>query len=109
MYRGDVESTCPDLPKANILCEPAMRNTAPCIAYANAIISSRAEGGNPAIVVAPSDHLILNSGEFLRILELAFEESITQGGIVTMGIKPSRPDTGYGYIKYKGDRESGRG
>ena len=93
MYRGKVEDHLSDLPKANILCESAMRNTAPCIAYANAVISSRTESGNPAIVVAPSDHLIFNTGEFSRILGLAFEESLTNGGIVTMGIKPSRPDT----------------
>ena len=105
MYRGKVEDHLSDLPKANILCESAMRNTAPCIAYANAVISSRTESGNPAIVVAPSDHLIFNTGEFSRILGLAFEESLTHGGIVTMGIKPSRPDTGYGYIKYRGNSE----
>ena len=105
MYRGKVENHLTDLPKENILCEPFMRDTAPCIAYANAVISSRTEGGNPAIVVAPSDHLILNPVEFGRILEVAFEEALSQSGIVTMGIKPSRPDTGYGYIKYRGDSE----
>ena len=50
-----------------------MRNTAPCIAYANAVISSRTVGENPAIIVTPSDHLILNPDEFGRVLGLAFD------------------------------------
>ena len=105
-YRGAVVEHLPELPSENILAEPFMRNTAPCIAYANSVISSRAsDPSNTAIVVAPSDHLITNSGEFGRVLGLAFDECVNSYDIITMGIKPTRADTGYGYIKYRGSEE----
>tara|TARA_Y100000589_G_C27168953_1_gene635854 strand:- start:1363 stop:2406 length:1044 start_codon:yes stop_codon:yes gene_type:complete len=103
IYSGDVREHLPSLPEENVLLEPCMRNTAPCIAYANSIISSRVSNAeNTAIVVAPSDHLITNTDEFNRVLDLAFNECIGNPKIITLGIKPSRPDTGYGYIKYSG-------
>lgn len=105
-YRGSVAEHLPGLPSDNILAEPCMRNTAPCIAYANSIISSRAsDPSNTAIIVAPSDHLITNEGEFGRTLGLAFDACVNSSDIITMGIKPTRPDTGYGYIKYRGQNE----
>lgn len=78
-----------------------MRNTAPCIAYANSVITSRAsDPSNTSIIVAPSDHLITNKGEFNRVLNQAFNLAVKSSSIVTIGITPSRPDTGYGYIKH---------
>lgn len=100
-YRSDVEQHLPELPAENILGEPCMRNTAPCIAYANSVITSRAsDPSNTSIIVAPSDHLITNKGEFNRVLNQAFNLAVKSSSIVTIGITPSRPDTGYGYIKH---------
>ncbi len=105
-YCNTVAEHLPELPSENILPEPCMRNTAPCIAYANSLISSRAtDPSNTAIIVAPSDHLITNESEFNRVLGLAFDECIDSPDIITLGIKPSRPDTGYGYIKFSGSNE----
>ena len=83
----------------NILCEPVMRNTAPCIAYAAFKIHSI----NPeaSMVVAPSDHLITNDAEYVRIVNEIFDAISKDDTIVTLGIQPSRPDTGYGYIQYE--------
>ena len=98
IYDGLVKEQLPDLPGNNILLEPAMRNTAPCIAYANYKIKSV----NPeaSIVVAPSDHLIIKEDEFIRVVLDALEAATENNWLITLGIKPSRPDTGYGYIQY---------
>ena len=81
-----------------MLCEPARRNTAPCIAYAAYHIQSRCENAN--IVVTPADHLVTNETEFQRIIRLGFD-FLTQHpqALMAIGIKPSRPETGYGYIQ----------
>ncbi len=105
LYRSDVASHIPSIPPENILCEPCMRNTAPCIAYANAVISRRVassgiDASDVGIIVAPSDHLILKEPEFDRIISLALLEATSTSSLVTLGIKPTRPDTGYGYIKF---------
>lgn len=85
---------CPD----QVLCEPARRNTAPCIAYAAYHIQSRCSEAN--IVVTPADHLVTNEIEFQRIIRLGFDFlSKHQNALMTIGIKPSRPETGYGYIQ----------
>ena len=112
LYRSDVASHIPSIPPKNILCEPCMRNTAPCIAYANAVISRRVESSgidacDVGIIVAPSDHLILNEPEFDRIISLALLEATSTTSLVTLGIKPTRPDTGYGYIKFSGSNSTG--
>jgi mannose-1-phosphate guanylyltransferase len=106
-YRSTVSEHLPALPARNILCEPCMRNTAPCIAYANAVISGRVDcsASDAVVIVAPSDHLILDSSEFGRIVNLAVDNARSSDSLVTLGIKPSRPDTGYGYIKYSGAGE----
>ncbi len=102
-YCEVVAEHLPELPSENILAEPCMRNTAPCIAYANSVIASRvADPSNTSIIVAPSDHLITDGEEFHRVLSVAFDACLESDQILTMGIKPSRPDTGYGYIKYRG-------
>ena len=81
-----------------IVCEPSMRNTAPCIAYANYKIAAKNPNAN--IVVAPSDHLILKEDEFVRVIEMALDHTSKNDCLLTLGITPSRPDTGYGYIQY---------
>ena len=80
-----------------VLCEPMRKNTAPCIAYANFRILK--ENPNANIVVAPSDHLVTNEQEFLRVVQQALDFSATNNVLLTIGIQPSRPDTGYGYIQ----------
>lgn len=98
-YRDQVASHLPEMPVENILCEPFMRNTAPCIAYANAVIASR--DPEAAVVVAPSDHLILDEKGFLDVCCTALETTRNTTSLVTLGIQPTRPDTGYGYIQYE--------
>jgi len=81
-----------------VICEPIRRNTAPCIAYASYKIAQLNPNAN--LVVAPSDHLILKEAEFEDIINLAFNKSKKENCLITLGIKPSRPDTGYGYIQF---------
>ena len=98
-YRDQVASHLPDMPVENILCEPFMRNTAPCIAYANAVIAER--DPEASVVVAPSDHLILDESGFLDVCRTALDTTRNTTSLVTLGIQPTRPDTGYGYIQYE--------
>jgi mannose-1-phosphate guanylyltransferase len=97
-YKSLVADQLPKLPVENIILEPARRNTAPCITYAAYRIQSLNPNAN--ILIAPSDHLITDSHEFTRICNLALEASSGSGQLLTLGIKPHRPDTGYGYIQY---------
>ena len=97
-YRHLVLEHLPMLKPEQVLCEPARRNTAPCIAYAAYHIQSRCKEAN--IVVTPADHLVTNEAEFQRIIRLGFEFlSKNKNALMTIGIKPSRPETGYGYIQ----------
>ncbi len=82
-----------------ILCEPMRRNTAPCIAYANYRIKQKTP--DACIVVAPSDHIILKEDEFVRNINSALKAVAENNWLMTLGIKPSRPDTGYGYIQFE--------
>lgn len=95
-YVDIVKQQLPDIPADHILAEPAMRNTAPCIAYACWKIRLRHPQAN--IVVTPSDALVLNTVEFARVISKALDFTAADHRIVTVGIKPSRPETGYGYI-----------
>ncbi|MBT6746843.1 MAG: NTP transferase domain-containing protein [Flavobacteriales bacterium] len=97
-YKSIVLEQLPQLTEEQIVCEPMMRNTAPCIAYANYKIAAKNPNAN--VVVAPSDHLVLNQPEFDKIISAAIEQSNNNDCLVTLGIKPSRPDTGYGYIQF---------
>ncbi|MEM7163102.1 MAG: mannose-1-phosphate guanylyltransferase [Bacteroidota bacterium] len=99
LYFDLVKKQLPLIDEKRILLEPCMRNTAPCIAYANFKIAAECENAN--IIVAPSDHLILNESEFVDTIQIAFDQAETAGSLVTLGIKPSRPDTGYGYIEFE--------
>jgi mannose-1-phosphate guanylyltransferase len=96
-YKELVAEQLPDIPLKNIICEPARRNTAPCISYAAYRIESEDPEAN--IIIAPSDHLITNEDEFRRICGLAIKTAEESDYLVTLGIKPHRPDTGYGYIQ----------
>lgn len=93
-----VKEQIPDLDESQILAEPIMRNTAPCIAYGSHKI--RKINPEAAIVVTPSDHLILDSEEFTRCIKKSLEAALKNDCLITLGIKPSRPDTGYGYIQF---------
>ena len=97
-YKQLVLEHLPMLKDDQVLCEPARRNTAPCIAYAAYHIQSRCADAN--IVVTPADHLVTNEAEFQRIIRLGFDFlSKNPQALMTIGIKPSRPETGYGYIQ----------
>ena len=97
-YKHLVLEHLPMLKPDQVLCEPARRNTAPCIAYAAYHIQSRCKDAN--IVVTPADHLVTNEVEFQRIIRLGFDFlTKNQNALMTIGIKPSRPETGYGYIQ----------
>jgi len=98
IYRDLVREQIPDIAPAQILCEPSRRNTGPCIAYANYCILAR--DPEAQIVVAPSDHIILKEDIYLKNIRLALKAASEHNWLLTLGIKPSRPDTGYGYIQF---------
>ena len=95
-YISIVKEQIPNMPVDNILAEPEARNTAPCIAYACWKIQKKHPAAN--IVVTPSDALVINTTEYQRVLSKALSYTSDKNAIVTIGIKPSRPETGYGYI-----------
>ena len=97
IYADLVKEQLPELGSKQILLEPARRNTAPCIAWASYHIRSLNPNAN--IVVAPSDHLILKEGEFLAAIEKGLDFVSKSDKLLTLGIKPNRPETGYGYIQ----------
>lgn len=97
-YKDLVLEQLPDLKPEQVLCEPFMRNTAPCVAYAAFWIADREPDAN--IIVAPSDHLILKEEEFRNIMGISIRQAKESSNLVTIGIKPTRPDTGYGYIQW---------
>ena len=115
IYRDLVLEQIPDLKAEQVLCEPARRNTAPCIAYAAARIKAMAKPTpNPSlkggeshsgttnkirIVVAPSDHLILQEETFRQTIQQGFDFIENNDALLTLGMKPTRPETGYGYIQ----------
>lgn len=96
-YEKVVHEQLNDIPKENILKEPMRRNTAPCIAYASYRILSKNPNAN--IVVAPSDHLITKEDVFLSELKKGLDFVSKTDALLTLGIKPNRPETGYGYIQ----------
>lgn len=98
IYKEQVHEQIPELTEDQILCEPKRRNTAPCIAYAAYKIAEVNPNAN--MVVAPSDHLITKQETFEKVVDSAIEQTCNGEYLVTLGIKPSRPDTGYGYIQF---------
>jgi mannose-1-phosphate guanylyltransferase len=100
-YRELIMEQLPGIHPNQVLLEPMRKNTAVCIAYANYKILSKNPNAN--IVVAPSDHLILKEAEFLSVIQKGLEFSKNTNALLTIGIKPSRPETGYGYIQVNGE------
>lgn len=98
LYRPLINEQLPEVDNARILGEPSAKNTAPCIAYASYKIAK--QNPDAVTIVAPSDHLILKEETFTKIVELAFDEARSKKHLITLGILPSRPDTGYGYIQF---------
>lgn len=96
-YKDIVREQLPEVPVENILCEPCRRNTAPCIAYVSWRIKTKDRNAN--IVVSPSDHIVTNCDEFRRVITQCLKFTSETDAIVTLGMKPSRPETGYGYIQ----------
>jgi mannose-1-phosphate guanylyltransferase len=101
VYKELVLSQLPDISEEQVLCEPMRRNTAPCIAYANYRILQ--QNPDACVVVAPSDHIILKEEEFTDTLQSALKAASENEWLITLGITPSRPDTGYGYIQFTED------
>ncbi|WP_300379621.1 mannose-1-phosphate guanylyltransferase [Clostridium sp.] len=104
MYVDLVKEQLPELPEKNIIVEPEGRNTTPCIALSALVIQRYYKDAN--MVVLPSDHLINDEDEFRSIVE-ASNEFIrnNKNSIITLGMNPTRPETGYGYIKYGNETE----
>jgi mannose-1-phosphate guanylyltransferase len=97
-YEKLVAKQLPTILTENILCETARKNTAPCVAYASYKIHKK----NPKAItiVAPSDHLIKKEEVFVKAIKSCFEKAEKENCLITLGIKPTRPDTGYGYIQF---------
>jgi len=100
-YVGLVKQQLPQLSADRILTEPMRKNTAPCITYAAAKIYAINKEAN--LVVAPSDHLIVKEERFERIVNIAIQRAQENDRLITLGIKPTRPDSGYGYIQFHQD------
>ncbi|MCB9189510.1 MAG: mannose-1-phosphate guanylyltransferase [Flavobacteriales bacterium] len=105
-YKDLVKEQLPNFLDDQILLEPSRKNTAPCIAYAAYKIHQR----NPQakMIVAPSDHLIVKEFEFRETITTALKAAEEYGQLVTIGIKPDRPDTGYGYIQFEAGEDTVR-
>lgn len=97
IYKDMILDQLPEIKENQVLLEPHRRNTAPCIAYAVNRIKAVAEQAN--IIVAPSDHLIMRENDFIETLEAGLDFIEKNDSLLTLGIKPSRPETGYGYIQ----------
>lgn len=101
LYKDLILEQLPEITENQVLLEPARRNTAPCICYAVNKIMALNENAN--IVVSPSDHLILKEDEFVEIVKCGLNFTENNDCLLTLGIKPSRPETGYGYIQVDGN------
>lgn len=113
-YKDIILEQIPDMRPEQVLCEPARRNTAPCIAYAVNHIKgvqkfkgSKVQNEDVRIVVAASDHLIVMEEHFRELIEKGLEFVGTNPNILTLGMQPNRPETGYGYIKVAGQPFNG--
>jgi len=101
-YGQHVREQLPEILDENVLLEPLRRNTAPCIAYAAYAILKK--DPDAVMVAAPSDHLIMREDEFIERVEEGLNFVISHNVLLTMGIKPDRPETGYGYIQANGGK-----
>ena len=96
-YESIVHEQLPEVPESNILKEPCRRNTAPCIAYVSWRIKSTSPKAN--IVVTPSDHIVMDVKEFQRVIASGLDFVSENDAMLALGMKPTRPETGYGYIQ----------
>ncbi|MFR1766284.1 MAG: mannose-1-phosphate guanylyltransferase [Lachnospira sp.] len=104
-YRELVKQQLPGIPEENILCEPVGRNTAPCIGLGAVHVSKKYD--DAVMIVLPSDHLIKNNEIFVETFNEACNMAEKGDNLVTVGITPNYPETGYGYIKYDNDSMCG--
>jgi mannose-1-phosphate guanylyltransferase len=96
-YKQLVMDEIPEIGESQVLCEPMRRNTAPCIAYATYKLLKK--NPNAKVVVTPSDHVIFDETNFLEVMLNALDYAKNNDALVTVGLKPTRPETGYGYIQ----------
>lgn len=101
-----VKEQLPEIQSGQILAEPLRKNTAPCIAYSSYRIQK--QNKNAVVVVSPADHLILKEDEFREIILKATDIAKAQDKLLTLGIKPTRPETGYGYIQFIPDKKTAK-
>lgn len=106
-YLHLVKEQLPEIPQENLLCEPAARNTAPCIALAAAVIRKRF--GDAVMLVLPSDHLIRHEDICMDVLCCAAQAANSGENLVTIGITPAYPETGYGYIEFSRNADAPNG
>lgn len=104
-YRDIVREQLPDISSDHILLEPCRRNTAPCIAYVSWRIKQIAP--DASLIITPSDHIVTDVIEFQRVMRLALDFTSANDAILTLGMKPTRPETGYGYIERVKDGTDG--
>jgi mannose-1-phosphate guanylyltransferase len=104
-YKDLVKEHLPDITDNQILCEPSRNNTAPCVAYTAFKLSALNPEAN--LVIAPSDHIILDEVVFVKNLNQALDFTAQNDALLTLGIEPTRPDTGYGYINFDKTAQSG--
>ncbi len=105
-YRKLVKEQLPELGDDQILGEPLGRNTAPCIAYASYKIHQK--DPTATVIIAPSDHLIMEEDRFFECINTGLDFANKEKSLITIGIQPNRPDTGYGYIQYI-EKEAAKG
>lgn len=98
-YEQLVLEQLPEISNKQLLLEPTMRNTAPCILYA--ALKIRQQNENAVMLVAPSDHWIENETEFIKNIETSFKACAKEDMLMTLGIQPNHPNTGYGYIQFE--------
>ena len=96
--KKEIEKQLPSIPKENIVAEPEGKNTAPCIGIAATIIAKKASS-NEVMVVLPADHLVSNVANFRKTIKLGVDYAKESDSLVTLGIQPTYPETGYGYIQ----------
>ena len=107
LHFEDINKQLTQVPTENILVEPEGKNTAPCIGLAAAHI--RARDKNAVMVVLPADHLIKNAGRFRKVIQAAVEAAQKENALVTIGIEPTLPETGYGYVQIGEKVDSAKG
>jgi mannose-1-phosphate guanylyltransferase len=96
--KSQILKQIPEIPAENIIAEPVGRNTAPCIALASAIVSAR-DGEREVMAVLPADHLVADAENFQHTIQIGAEYAVHSECLMTLGIQPRYPETGYGYIQ----------